>query len=353
MVAEGCVSCHNSHPDTPKNDWKLGDVRGVLEVTMPIDDSLAAFKQSSLKSGGIVALAIGIIVLAALFCIRRVFEAQKTFSRKFQDDILSLSNGFGDLSRTIESKSSTVFDSSERTKIDADNVRATSSEASANMQTVGSAAEELTASIQEITRRTAVAREKSTAASRKAQSSTDLVNRLAEASSEIGEIVSVINSIAEQTNLLALNATIESARAGDAGKGFAVVANKVKELANQTTIATADISKRINEVQESAASSANSIREIHTEVSELEQISVSVATTVEQQQCAVNEIARNIANASTGTQNVADKIANVSNLANSTSELSSEMLTESQKLSGETRRLQSAVDGYLQSMGNG
>lgn len=37
MVAESCVNCHNSRADTPKDNWKLGDVRGVLEVTIPIN----------------------------------------------------------------------------------------------------------------------------------------------------------------------------------------------------------------------------------------------------------------------------------------------------------------------------
>ena len=42
MTAQGCVKCHNTRADTPKNDWKLGDVRGVLEVIVPIDDQIAA-----------------------------------------------------------------------------------------------------------------------------------------------------------------------------------------------------------------------------------------------------------------------------------------------------------------------
>ena len=41
MVADACVNCHNSHPDTPKVGWKLGDVRGVLEVDTLIDGQLA------------------------------------------------------------------------------------------------------------------------------------------------------------------------------------------------------------------------------------------------------------------------------------------------------------------------
>jgi len=42
MVADACVNCHNTRADTPKNDWKLGDVRGVLEVIIPIEEQIAA-----------------------------------------------------------------------------------------------------------------------------------------------------------------------------------------------------------------------------------------------------------------------------------------------------------------------
>ena len=75
------------------------------------------------------------------------------------------------------------------------------------------------------------------------------VEGLAEASAQIGEIVTAIEAVAGQTNLLALNATIEAARAGEAGKGFAVVANEVKTLANQTAKATVDIRSRIESLQ--------------------------------------------------------------------------------------------------------
>ncbi|MBI3706858.1 MAG: HAMP domain-containing protein [Proteobacteria bacterium] len=42
MVGEACVNCHNSRADSPKRDWKIGDVRGVLEVVADIEGPLAA-----------------------------------------------------------------------------------------------------------------------------------------------------------------------------------------------------------------------------------------------------------------------------------------------------------------------
>ncbi|CAH0350871.1 DUF3365 domain-containing protein [Aquabacterium sp. CECT 9606] len=37
-MKEGCVACHNSHPQSPKRDWKVGDVRGLIEVVAPVDE---------------------------------------------------------------------------------------------------------------------------------------------------------------------------------------------------------------------------------------------------------------------------------------------------------------------------
>ncbi len=72
MVADACVNCHNSRPDTPKNDWAMGDVRGVLEVTSVIEDQLAAGASLGRKIAVGMAVA-GVLLLALMvFAVRRI-----------------------------------------------------------------------------------------------------------------------------------------------------------------------------------------------------------------------------------------------------------------------------------------
>ena len=80
----------------------------------------------------------------------------------------------------------------------------------------------------------------------------ETILNLSEQTLQIGEIIASVNDIADQSNLLALNAAMEAARAGEAGRGFAVVAGEVRNLAEQSRQATAQVSGILSEIQKAA-----------------------------------------------------------------------------------------------------
>lgn len=98
------------------------------------------------------------------------------------------------------------------------------------------------------------------------QTVSEMMNALAQRSEEIGKVVSVIQEISEQTNLLALNAAIEAARAGEHGRGFAVVAGEVRRLAERTKGATEEIAETIRNIQSETRSTMEVMHSSHAAV---------------------------------------------------------------------------------------
>jgi len=294
-----------------------------------------------------------------------VRDMQAVVTRLFLDMILA--------QRAFETEQRRLEELEKRETIDLNNLRTTANtiselneivmsmallsrntqEANANSQSISAAADQLVASIGQISDNSKGAAEEANHTNNAAK---DGLNRmsavskaigdisstsretaqslsdLSEAASQISEFLSVIQSIADQTNLLALNATIEAARAGEAGKGFAVVASEVKTLASQTGKATEDIAQRIEaltagmetiqtaiqssegaiQTGEDAIGAANEIMQsIDGMVGTVSERVTQITEILHQQKEASHEIARNVANVAESNRNTDEQLGSM------------------------------------------
>ncbi len=263
--------------------------------------------------------------------------------QKIVDHIRRNSETLASASEELTATSQQMAGNAEETSAQANVVSAASEEVNRNVETVATAAEEMSSSIKEIAKNANEAAHVTDEAVKMADNTNATISKLNDSSAEIGQVIKVITSIAEQTNLLALNATIEAARAGEAGKGFAVVANEVKELANQTSKATEDISQRIEAIQNDTQSSVSAIVEIGNFINKINDISNTIASAVEEQTATTNQMTRSVNEATKGTSEISDNIAGVAQAAQSTTQGAMDSQNASKELARMANELQRVV----------
>jgi methyl-accepting chemotaxis protein PixJ len=179
------------------------------------------------------------------------------------------------------------------------------------------------------------------------------VQQLGQASQDISKVVKLIGTFAAQTNLLALKASIEAARAGEEGRGFVVLADEVRALAQQSAKATAEIEQLVSNIQ-SETQAVVSAMETGTEqvtigtqrVEETRQRLSQIAESSAEITALVRDIAQAASTQTKTSEVVSTTMVNVADTANNTSQRAEQVQTAFQDLLQVAGELQTTVGRF-------
>lgn len=244
---------------------------------------------------------------------------------------------------TVE-RSNSVASAAEEMNVNMNSVASAMEQATGNVDTVATASEAMSTRITGIVKAVEAVKESTDSAVVRADEVSHNVKTLGKDAEEISTVTDTIAAISEKTNLLALNATIEAARAGDAGKGFAVVANEIKELANQTASATADIGKKLKRIQTSTGGAVTDVEEIAGVIKSINETVVTVRETLTLQRSASQEITENISQASLGLKEINQNVSQTSEAAGQVASEISEVNDSANEMSNSNAQLNQSAE---------
>lgn len=267
------------------------------------------------------------------------FAVSTSCEEEYVGELTTLLTSFNTTKTEIDGSLKEVRDSSEMVSAGALNLAEASQALAEGATDQAASAEQLQATIDEITEglkntvdQTNLASQEAERIAGEAEDSrtqmdlmVEAMQRISETSEMIGSVITEIEDIASQTNLLSLNASIEAARAGDAGKGFAVVADQIRTLAEQSAKAAVNtrelIESSIEEIQNGNRAAESTKKVLIGVVEDIRQLSESAK--------GINEIsvmqAESMGQADAGVSRITDVIQANSATAQETSATSEEL----------------------------
>ncbi|TGD73189.1 PAS domain-containing protein, partial [Mangrovimicrobium sediminis] len=223
---------------------------------------------------------------------------------KFKLDVNATVDVLRDTVQQILASSANISaSSSEISEGNSDLLQRTESQAS-SLEETASSMEEMTAAVKssadnarQANQLASSAREQAEVGGQVVRRAIDAMGEINKSSSQIADIISVIDEIAFQTNLLALNAAVEAARAGEQGRGFAVVAAEVRNLAQRSAEAAKEIKTLIKDsvikVEDGSrlvGESGNTLDEIVTAVKKVSDIIAEIAAAAQEQSLGIEQV---------------------------------------------------------------
>ncbi|HYD29298.1 MAG TPA: methyl-accepting chemotaxis protein [Azospirillaceae bacterium] len=277
----------------------------------------------------------------------QVRDEMQDFADVFEDELDDAVEFVRRSAANMERAAGEVLEAARQVSTDSGQVSAATHQVNASSQTIAQASEGVAAAIARIAREVEQSTDSVSQAVTMSRQSRELANHLTSVSERIGAIVQLIERISKETRMLALNATIEAARAGEAGRGFSVVAQEVKNLADQTNRATADIRSEIGAMQDAIGQTVDAIGHVAEQVDSVTQRIDTIAEAVAEQESLTRDIARSASETAQGIRDVDNTITSVVQEADRSTVQSGDLYDNSHVLVGQVRGIKRRVTATL------